>query len=381
MRFYQGTTTYFCGLDLHSRNMYACIVDREGNILLHRSFKARPEQLLRAIEPYRTDITVAVECTYPWYWVADLCHEHKIDFALGHALYMKAIHGAKVKNDRIDSLKIARLTAGGLLPMAYDYPRKHRATRDLLRRRLRFVRQRADLYTHIHHLATQAQVEPIGNDAKSKTRRAKLPARFTDPEVRMNVEANLATIDHLDRLIAGIEKHILQKARGEQRKELAILQSIPGVGLIIALTILYEIDRMQRFDTRQQFASYARLVKCSHDSDGKKYGFGGAKMGNPYLKWAFSEAAVFVTQWCAEVALYHDKLVRKYGKGKARSLLAHKLGRAAYHMLRRGQVFDVARFLNQPSQQKPKRAPRRTTTPFRDKVNRKGTDMPHKKKD
>jgi transposase len=283
---------------------------------------------------------------------------------------MKAIHGAKVKNDRIDSQKIAKLTASGLLPMAYDYPQEHRATRDLLRRRLRFVRQRADLYTHIHHLATQAQVAPIGNDAKSKTRRAKLPERFTDPEVRLNVEANLATIDHLDQLIARLEKHILQKARHEKRKELTILQSIPGVGLIIALTILYEIDRLDRFDTRQQFASYARLVKCSHDSDGKKYGFGGAKMGNPYLKWAFSEAAVFVTEWCAEVALHHNKLVRKYGKGKARSLLAHKLGRAVYYMLQRGQVFDPARFLNQPSQPKPQPAPRRKRAASKDKVNR-----------
>jgi transposase len=283
---------------------------------------------------------------------------------------MKAIHGGKAKNDRIDSEKIARLTAGGLLPLAYDYPQEHRGTRDLLRRRLRFVRQRADLYTHIHHLATQAQVDPIGNDAKSKTRRAELPARFADPEVRLNVEANLATIEYLDGLIARLEKHILQKARGDKRKELTTLQSIPGVGLIIALTILYEIDRLDRFETRQQFASYARLVKCSHESDGKKHGFGGAKMGNPYLKWAFSEAAVFVTEWCGEVALYHDKLVRKHGKGKARSLLAHKLGRTVYHMLQRGQVFDPVRFLNLPSPPKPQPAPRRTRAASQRKVNR-----------
>jgi transposase len=368
MRFYQGKTKYYCGIDLHARNMYLCIVDRDGKILFHRSLKAQADLLLRAIEAYRGEITIAVECTYPWYWVADLCHEHKIPFALGHALYMKAIHGAKVKNDRVDSQKIAKLTAAGLLPMSYDYPQQQRATRDLLRRRLRFVRQRADLYTHIHHLATQAQVEPIGNDAKSKTRRGSVPPRFTDPEVRMNVEANLATIDHLDGLIHRLEKHILQKARGQQRKELTILQSIPGVGLITALTILYEIDRMKRFDTRQQFASYARLVKCSHDSDGKKYGFGGTKMGNPYLKWAFSEAAVFITEWCPEVNRYFDKLTRKYGKGKARSLLAHKLGRAVYYMLQRGQVFDVARFLNRQRQPKSQPAPRRTRATSKNKV-------------
>jgi transposase len=230
--------------------------------------------------------------------------------------------------------------------MAYVYPWENRATRDLLRRRLRFVRQRADLYTHVHHLNTQCHLDPIGYDVKSRPRRMSLPERFADSEVRMSVQANLTMIQQLDEVIEQLEKHILAKAKGSFQKELAILQSIPGVGPITALTILYEMDTVKRFDNRQQFASYARLVKCQHESDGKLYGYGGKKMGNPYLKWAFSEAAVFAVEWSRPVEKLYDRLARKHGKGKARTLLAHKLGRAVYYMLLRGQVFDQERFLN-----------------------------------
>jgi transposase len=260
---------------------------------------------------------------------------------------MKAVHGAKKKNDRVDSEKIARLTASGLLPMAYVYPWENRATRDLLRRRLRFVRQRAELYTHIHHLNTQCHLEPIGYDVKSPPRRKSIPDRFADPEVRMNVQANLTMIDQLDKLIKRLEKHLLAKAKDRYQKELSLLLTIPGVGPITALTILYEIDTIERFETRQQFASYARLVKCRHESDGKNYGYGGKRIGNPYLKWAFSEAAVHAIEFCPPVKKLHNRLARKHGNGKARTLLAHKLGRSVYHMLLRGQVFDIKRFVNQ----------------------------------
>jgi transposase len=230
--------------------------------------------------------------------------------------------------------------------MAYVYPWENRATRDLLRRRLRFVRQRAELYTHTHHLNTQSHLEPIGYAVKSRPQRKALSERFTDPEVRMNVEANLTMIEHLDQLTQKLEKHILTKAKANYQKELSLLLTIPGVGPITALTILYEIDTIKRFETRQQFASYARLVKCRHESDGKNYGYGGKKIGNPYLKWAFSEAAVHVVEYCEPVKKHYNRLARKHGNGKGRSLLAHKLGRSVYHMLLRGQVFDVQRFAN-----------------------------------
>ena len=149
MRFYTKQHKFYCGIDLHARTVYVCILNQAGEIMLHRNMPASPEPFLKAIAPYREDIVVAVECMFTWYWLADLCAQHGIALVLGHALYMKAIHGGKAKNDKIDAHKIAVLLRGGMLPQAYVYPAEMRATRDLLRRRLHLTRQRAELLTHV----------------------------------------------------------------------------------------------------------------------------------------------------------------------------------------------------------------------------------------
>lgn len=87
-----------------------------------------PEPFLSFIAPYRTDLIIGVECIFTWYWLADLCAHEQIDFILSHALYMKAIHGGKAKNDRIDTQKIAMLMRSGMFPEAYVYPAAMRAT-------------------------------------------------------------------------------------------------------------------------------------------------------------------------------------------------------------------------------------------------------------
>jgi hypothetical protein len=121
---------------------------------------------------------VAVECIFTWYWLADLCAEEGIAFVLGHALYMKAIHGGKAKNDRIDARKIALLLRGGMLPQAYVYPKAMRATRDLLRRRNHWMRKRADLLAHIQNTASQYNLPPLGTRVDRKRRTGAHPGAF-----------------------------------------------------------------------------------------------------------------------------------------------------------------------------------------------------------
>jgi transposase len=142
--------------------MYVCILSQDGEILLHRSMKAAAEPFLKAVAPYRAGLVVAVECIFTWYWLADLCAEEGMPFVLGHALYMKAIHGGKAKNDKIDSHKIAALLRGGMLLQAYVYPAQMRATRDLLRRRTHLMRQRAALLAHVHNTNSQYNQSEIG---------------------------------------------------------------------------------------------------------------------------------------------------------------------------------------------------------------------------
>ena len=138
MRFYTEKHEHYCGIDLHARTMYLCVLDGDGQILLHHNLPCLADALLEAVAPFRRGLVIAVECIFTWYWIADLCAREGIAFVLGHALYMRAIHGSKAKNDRIDAQKIAALVLGKLFPQAYVYPAEMRATRDLLRRRTHF---------------------------------------------------------------------------------------------------------------------------------------------------------------------------------------------------------------------------------------------------
>ena len=157
MRFYNTIHEHYCGIDLHARSMYLCVMNQSGEVLLHRNFPTEPEAFLKAVAPFRKNLVVGVECIFTWYWLADLCAREGIAFVLGHALYMKAIHGGKAKNDRIDALKIATLLRGGMLPQAYVYPAEMRSTRDLLRRRLTLVRQRGHLLSHIQNFSASSE--------------------------------------------------------------------------------------------------------------------------------------------------------------------------------------------------------------------------------
>ena len=188
MRFYTTAHQYYCGIDLHARVMYLCIISSDGKTLLHKNMKAEPDALLNAIQRYRSDIIIGVECVFTWYWLADLCAEEGIPFVLGHALYMKAIHGGKSKNDRIDSWKIAAILKGGTFPLAYVYPAKMIATRDLLRRRNYLVRKRAELIAHIQTTNSQYNHKPFGRySIIHKCCREEVLSNFTNPDVAVSI--------------------------------------------------------------------------------------------------------------------------------------------------------------------------------------------------
>jgi hypothetical protein len=118
MRFYTTQHPFYCGIDLHARTMYVCILDQAGETLVHRHMTATPEALLKALAPYRAPIVLAAACLFPWYWSADCCAAHGLPFVLGHALSMKAIHGGTAINDQSDAQTIAVLLRRGMLPHA-----------------------------------------------------------------------------------------------------------------------------------------------------------------------------------------------------------------------------------------------------------------------
>jgi transposase len=344
MRFYNKQHNFYCGIDLHADAMYVCVLDATGETVVHKNLPTKPKAFLRLIKPYRVGLVVGCECMFTWYWLADLCADEKIDFVLGHALYMRAIHGGKAKNDKIDSYKISVLLRGGSFPLSYVYPKEMRATRDLLRRRNHLARKRAELYAHIQNTATQYNLPPLGRIAKP-SERGDLLQKFTDPVVRMMVEVDLRTIEHYEKLLDALERKLEKIATGHDPVNLALLKSIPGVGRILGLVMLYEIENIARFPRQQDFASYCRLVKPSKESNGKSYGHSGKKIGNAHLRWAFGEAVVLMLKGNKPVQEMKQRLASKHGKGKAMAIMSHRLGRAVYYMLKNQVPFDQERFL------------------------------------
>jgi transposase len=296
--------------------MYVCIIDHEGTVLTHRNLPATAETLADVLHPYREDMVLAVECIFNWYWVADLCARIGVKFVLGHALYMKAIHGGKVKNDKIDSQKIVALLRSGMLPMAYVYPQPMRSTRDLLRRRLYLARQHAQLQTHIQNTNTQYNLPSFEKRIDRRSNRTGIGERFTDPMVRTSVKVDAALMDALHEQILAIERQINAQVPDHDPVAVHLLRSIPGV----------------------------RLVKCAHESAGKRRTGKNSKIGNVHLKWAFSEAACLFLRRNVRAKYYHKRLVSKYGNAKALSIIAQKLGRTVYSMLKRRTPFDSKRF-------------------------------------
>lgn len=370
MRFYNHPHRFYCGVDLHARSMYLCILDQAGAIVLHHEVPAEAGAFLEAIAPYRDGLVVSCECLFCWYWLADLCQAQNIDFVLGHALYMKAISGGKAKDDKIDSRKIAQLLRGGNLPQAYAYPKGLRETRDLLRRRMYLVHKRAEVVAHLVNTNSQYNLPVFGKKLiYARNRQAlKIAERFADASVRHNAELDLRLLDCLDELIGDVELYLERTVKVDDADAYYRLRSIPGVGKILALVLFYEIHAIARFGGEGEFLSYARLIRPQKTSAGKVTGGGGAKIGNAHLKWAFSEAACLLARESAQAKRFLARKEKQHGKPKALGILAARLGRAVYHMLRQKKAFDAKRFWNGEPQEAGTRTERRGT-----RAERRGT--------
>jgi transposase len=259
---------------------------------------------------------------------------------------MKAIHGGKAKNDRLDAQKIAGLLKGGFFPMAYVYPKAKRQTRDLLRRRSFFVRQRAQLIAHIQNTNSQYNLPPFDKKLTYKGNRSTAIAeRFDHPSTRLSITADLALIENYDTQIAALETHLVKSARVDDPATFGFLRTIPGIGPILGLVMLYEIDTIKRFPEVGHFLSYARLVACTHESAGKVKGVGGKKIGNAHLKWAFSEAASLMLRSFPAAKSWMQRQSKKRGAKKAHAILEAKIGRTVYHLWRKQTAFDGQKFL------------------------------------
>ena len=349
MKYYTSTTEYNCGIDLHARQMYVCVMDRQGKKLVHTNVKDNDFRFfLKLVEPYKHDLTVCCECMFGWYWLADACQAAGLTFVLAHALYVKAIHGGKNKNDRIDSEKLTHLLRSNLIPPAYVYPADKRPLRALLRQRIFYVWRRSELLARIHsHQLAHNRIPARQTRRTRDPWEEQLLGAEDHPLRQIALKNDLAMIRHFDQQIFALEEELQRQTKKVASRDYALLQSVPGIGENLGLTILYEIGDINRFPTVKDFLSYCRLVKGTVASAGKIKGLRGAKLGNPYLRWAFGEAAVIAKRDHFRIRPLAQRLEEQMNgnKFKANTVVAIKLARAVYFMLKNKTVFDPDRLV------------------------------------
>lgn len=228
--------------------------------------------------------------------------------------------------------------------MAHSCSREKRTIRGLLRRRITFTRYRSAVKAHLSSSVYSPGLAPLTNAEKNKANRNEvIPAKFSDPNQRLSAQVDLDVIGFLDLETQRLEKAVIAQTKKNFPVEHQLLRTVPGVGTILSLVILYEVDDISRFNNVRNFCSYSRVITPRAESGGKSYGTQGSKQGNAYLKWAFSEASVYCRK-NQDMKLFFEKLVSKHGKRKAHNIMAHKLARAVYYILKNRTAFDLNNF-------------------------------------
>lgn len=330
------------GIDLHSNNMVCGLVDMDGNRLLHKKLPCVLGEVLKFLKPFKDRLeTVAVESTYNWYWLVDGLQDHGYPVVLANPAGIEQYTGLKHADDKSDAYFLAELLRLKILPTGYICDRQRRPVRDLLRRRLGLVRHRTALILSLKSLSARMFGEA-----------------FTLREVKsMDVKEAQASFAHpADRLIAGRQVHLIEQFSDSitQLEKMVLahtrklpcylkLQTIPGVGKILALTITLETADIGRFATAGDYASYCRCVESRRTSNSKSKGRNNGKCGNAYLSWAWVEAANFAQRFDAQCQAFCDRKASQTNKIVATKALACKLSKAAWHIMKHDVKFDAAK--------------------------------------
>ena len=329
----------YCGIDLHSRDCWLAILDDKLKVVQEAKVGNDLEVILQILEPYREDLEgVAVESTFNWYWLVDGLMDNGYRLHLANTSAVKQYEGRKHTDDRHDAKWLAEMLALQILPEGYIYPKNERSERDLLRRRSFLVKKRTSFLLAMRGAyECRSGLRTSSNEVKQWTRE-EIEENWDDPTVALGMTCLLEPMKALDDQIRTVEKEILRHAK--LRSEFAPLLTVWGIGKILALTVMYEVGEISRFKKVGNFASYCRLVKTARLSAGKRKGSGNRKNGNPYLSWAYSEAAHYASRYHPEARKYVQRKTSKTNGIVAIRALAHKLARASYYVMKDHVEFD-----------------------------------------
>jgi len=330
----------YAGSDLHGNSNFLGIIDAQGKRVFKRKMPNELGLIRQTLGPFRGELVgIAVESTYNWYWLVDGLMEEGYRVHLANPSAIQQYSGLKHSDDRHDAFWLAEMLRLGILPEGYIYPRQERPVRDLLRKRGHLMRLRTSLMVSLQNILSRNLGHKVnGNEVKGlgEDRVTRLLGESED--LAMAGRISKETIDFLTHQIDQIERRVAQQARlkGAYR----FLQTLPGVGKILALTIMLETGPISRFETVGDYVSYCRKVPSQWMSNGKWKGSGNRRNGNRYLAWAYAEASDFARRYYPGPRAYYQCKRQQTNAVVAHSALAHKLARAAYYVMRDQVAFD-----------------------------------------
>jgi transposase len=328
------------GIDLHSTNNYNVLIDETGKVVYQKRLPNDLSEILRELQAFEGIENLVVESTYNWYWLVDGLQEAGYPVKLANPNAIQQYNGLKRTDDKTDARWLAELSRLGILNEGYIYPKETRGIRDLLRKRGQLVQNCTQHILSLQTLVERSTSHRLSANTIKKLDEEALQKYLSDEDVLLAAKSNLFMMQCLTQQIKVIEKAVNAKVKLNPAYEK--LMTVPGIGKILASTIMLEAGEISRFKEVGNFASYCRCVDTKRESNGKKKGENNKKNGNKYLCWAFIEAANFSIRYDETIKRYYQrKLNRSKKQVVAIKTVAHKLARACYYLIRDGANFDV----------------------------------------
>ena len=332
----------FGAIDLHSNNSVMVLIDEKDEVVYQKRLANDLRLILEQLAPYQSSLEgMVVESTYNWYWLVDGLMEQGYRVHLANTAAIQQYGGLKYTDDDSDARWLAHLLRLGVLPEGYIYPRETRPVRDLLRKRSQLVGQTTVHVLSIGNLYARNSAQSLSAKRIKGLEEREVDEDFPNGDLALAIKANLAVLRSSMEQVEILEQTVIKRVK--LRGEFKSLKSAPGIGQILALTIMLESGEIERFASVGNFASYCRCVGSQKLSNGKRKGKGNSKNGNKYLSWAFIEAANFAIRYNSKIKSFYQRKKAKSHGVVAIKAVAHKLCRACYYIMRDGVAFNITK--------------------------------------
>jgi len=333
-------------IDLHSSNNVTVVIDEQDRVVYQKRLPNDLALILKELSVYQSELQgIVVESTYNWYWLVDGLMEQGYKMHLANTAAIQQYEGLKYTDDHSDARWLAHLLRLEVLPEGYIYPRAERPVRDLLRKRSQMVRQRTTNLLSIQNLMTRNTGSSLSANQIKGLDTQQVDELLPNGDLALAVKANLSVLCSADEQTEILERTVTQRVK--LRPQFSFLKTVPGIGQILALTIMLETGDIRRFSSVGNFASYCRCVGSQKISNGKRKGKGNTKNGNKYLAWAFVEAAHFAIQFNSKIKSFYQRKKAKTKVVVAIKAVAHKLCRACYYIMKDRVAFNVTKAFGQ----------------------------------